>query len=153
MGQKLSNIYCLVSKTMTMCESYITKTYLEICRASSCRCIGIAGCLHYNRGSFTRFLGKSFVICQCQVGREHHSFISPKPREWMCIVRMSLLIVTFLSLISRILSLMQTTKEVNPHPCGMCQYVECLFFFFFFVCHLLNVGACIRHIAQEGAVE
>ena len=48
---------------MTMCESYLTKTYLEISGASSCRCIGIAGCVHYNRGSFTLVLGKSLVIC------------------------------------------------------------------------------------------
>jgi hypothetical protein len=34
----------------------------------------------------------------------------------MFVVQISLLIVTFLSLISSILSLMQTTKEVNPHP-------------------------------------
>ena len=56
MGQKLSNIRCLVDKTMTRCESCLTKTYLRISGASSCRCIGIVGCLHYNRGSFTRFL-------------------------------------------------------------------------------------------------
>ena len=27
------------------------------------------------------------------------------------------------------------------------------YFFFFFSCHLLNVGACVRHIAWEGQVE
>ena len=43
--------------------------------------------------------------------------------------------------------------------CAMCQHVECLLlllllpFFFLFLCHLLNVGACIRHIAREGQVE
>ena len=63
MGQKLSNIHWLVVKKMTMCESYLTITYLEICGASSCRCIGIAGCVRYNRGSFTQVLGKSLVIC------------------------------------------------------------------------------------------
>jgi hypothetical protein len=46
-----------------------------------------------------------------------HSLISREPREWMFVVQISLLIVTFLSLISQILSLMQTTKEANPHPC------------------------------------
>ena len=47
---------------MNMCESYLTKTYLKISIASSSRCIGIAGCLRYNRGSFTRVLGKTLVI-------------------------------------------------------------------------------------------
>ena len=47
MGQKLPNVHCLVDKTMKMCESYLTETYLKIARASSCRCIGIAGCLCY----------------------------------------------------------------------------------------------------------
>ena len=46
-----------------------------------------------------------------------HSLISQNPREWMFVIQISLLIVTFLSLISQNLSLMQTTKEVNPHPC------------------------------------
>ena len=45
-----------------------------------------------------------------------HSLISRNPREQMFVVQISFLIVTYLSLISRILSLMQTTKEVNPHP-------------------------------------
>jgi hypothetical protein len=45
---------------MNMCESYLTETYYKISRASSCRCIGIAGCLHYNQGSFTQFLEKNF---------------------------------------------------------------------------------------------
>ena len=55
---KLPNIHCLVDKTMNMCESYLTKTYSKSSGASSCRCIGIAGCLPYDRGSFTRFLEK-----------------------------------------------------------------------------------------------
>ena len=42
----------------------------------------------------------------------------------MFVVQISLLIVSFLSFISEDLSLMQTTKEVNPH-CTMCQHVEC----------------------------
>jgi len=41
---------------MNMCESYLTKTYLKISGASSFRCFGIAGCLHYNQASFTRSL-------------------------------------------------------------------------------------------------
>jgi hypothetical protein len=56
---------------------------------------------------------------------------------------------------------MQTAKEVNPHP-RSAPYVNMwsVFFFFFFffllllfLCHLLNVGACIHHIAWEGQVE
>ena len=54
--------HCLVDKTTTMCESYLTKTYLKIFGASSCRCTGIAECLRSGRGSFTRFLGKSLVL-------------------------------------------------------------------------------------------
>jgi hypothetical protein len=79
--------------------------------------------------------------------------ISQNPREWMFIVQISLLIVTFLSLKLWKLSLMQTTKEVNPHP----RIASCVnmwsVFFFFFCRHLLNFGACVRHIAWEGQVE
>jgi hypothetical protein len=77
-----------------------------------------------------------------------HSLVSRNPRERiMFVVQISLLIVTFLSLTSRILSLMHTTKEVNPHP----RIVPCVNMwsvFFFFLCHLLNVGACICPIAR-----
>ena len=58
-----------------------------------------------------------------------HSLISQNPRERMFVVQILLLIVIFLFLISRILSLVQTTQEVNPHPriapSAMCQHVEC----------------------------
>ena len=81
-----------------------------------------------------------------------HSLISWHPRERMFVVQISLLIVTFLSLISRNLSLMQTAKEVNPHP-RIAPFVKTFFFLFFFLCHLLNVGACVHHIAREGQVE
>ena len=65
MGQKLSNIHCLIDKTMTMRgESYLTKTYLTISGSSSCR--------YYNRGSFTQFLGETLVIWQSRVGRGHN---------------------------------------------------------------------------------
>ena len=81
-----------------------------------------------------------------------HSLISRNPRERMVVIQISLLIVTFLSLISQNLSLMQTTKEVNPHPCiAPCVYMW--IFFFFFLCHVLNVGACACHIAREDQVE
>ena len=79
----------------------------------------------------------------------------------MLIVHIPLLIVACLCLISQILSLMQTTKEVNPHPRIVpCVNMWSVFFSFFFfllllllLSHLLNVGACIRHIAREGQVE
>ena len=65
-----------------------------------------------------------------------HSLISQNPRdpkERMFIVQISLLIVTFLSLISRILSLMQTIKEVNPHPrIAPCANMWSVTFFLFF---------------------
>jgi hypothetical protein len=64
MGQQLPNIHCLIDKTMNMCKCYLTKTYLKISIASSCRCIGIAGCLRYNRGSFTQFLEILWVLAK-----------------------------------------------------------------------------------------
>ena len=78
--------------------------------------------------------------------------------ERMFVVQISLLIVTFLSFIVQNLSLMQTTEKVYPHPriepCVNMWSVTFLFLvFFFFSCHLLNVGASICHIAQEGGVE
>ena len=85
-----------------------------------------------------------------------HTLISRNPRERMFVVQISLFIVTFLSLISQNLSLMQTTKEVNPHLCiAPCvnMWSATFFFFFFFFCHILNVGACIYHIVQEGQVD
>ena len=45
-----------------MCESYWTETYLKISGASRHRCIGIAGCLCYNRGRFSRLLRKALVV-------------------------------------------------------------------------------------------
>jgi hypothetical protein len=54
-------------------------------------------------------------------------------RERIFEVRISLLIVTFLSLISWNLSLMQTTKEVNPHPhIAPCVNMWSVTFFIFF---------------------
>ena len=81
-----------------------------------------------------------------------HSLISRSPRERMFVGQLSFLIVTFLSLTSRNLSLVQTTKDVNPHPrIAPCVSMWSAFFFFYF--GLLNVGACIRHIAWEGQVQ
>ena len=45
-----------------------------------------------------------------------HSLISQNPKERMFVVQILLLIVTFLSVISQNLSLMQITQEVHPHP-------------------------------------
>ena len=85
-----------------------------------------------------------------------HSLISQNPRERMFVVQISLLIVTFLFLVSRIVSWMQAIKEGNPHP----RIEPCVNMYnvtssspFFFLCHLLSVGACICHIAQECQVE
>ena len=52
-------------------------------------------------------------------------------------------------------ALTQTTKKkINSHPCiAPCVNMWSFFFFFFFFSHLLNDGACICHIAQEGQVE
>ena len=60
-----------------------------------------------------------------------YSLISQNSRERMFLVQISLLIVTFLFFISRVLPLMQTTIEVNPHP-RIVPYVntmECPFLF------------------------
>ena len=74
-------------------------------------------------------------------------------------VQISLFIVTESSLVSQILSLVEITKEVNPHPhiapcvnMGSVTFLF-LFFFFFYLCHLLNFDACICHIAGEDQVE
>ena len=78
------------------------------------------------------------------------SLVSRNPWERMFVVQILLLIVTFLSLISQILSsIMQTTKEVNLRPrIASCVNMWSVFFF-----HLLNVSACICHIGWEGQVE
>ena len=58
---------------MNMCGHYLTNTYLKTFRASLCRCIGIAGCLCYNQESFTRFLGKIWVILIKSCGKAQNS--------------------------------------------------------------------------------
>ena len=95
-------------------------------------------------------------VCSINLHNVAHSLVSRNPRERMFVAQTSLLTVTFLSLISRILSLMQTTKEVNPHPRiapSVNMWSVTFLFFFFFLCHLLNGGACICHVTQEGQVE
>ena len=59
----------------------------------------------------------------------------------MFVVQISLLIVTFLSLISRICHQCKPPKK-STHTSSSYYYVT-----------LLNVGACVRHIALEGQVE
>jgi hypothetical protein len=69
-----------------------------------------------------------------------YSRISWNPREQMFVVQISLLIVTFLSLVSRTLSSMQTTEEVHLHSrsaphVNMWSFTFLLLFFLFFLCH------------------
>jgi uncharacterized membrane protein len=114
--------------------------------------------------------GASFNVVACLIHPKlrninphnvSHSLIFRNPRERMFIVQILLLIVTFFSLISQFFSIMQTTKEVNSHPriapCvnmwSVTLFLFLFLFFSFFLCHLLNVGACICHIAWEGQVE
>ena len=80
-----------------------------------------------------------------------HSLVSHNPTERMVCSSNLTPYCHFLFLVSRILSLMQTTKDVKPHPrIVTCVNMWSVFFFFF---HLLNVGACVRHIAWESQVE
>ena len=63
----------------------------------------------------------------------------------MFVVQVSLLTDTFFVLISQILSVMQTTKEVNPHPhIALCvnQYMKCHFFPIFFYFFLMLLVEC-----------
>ena len=66
-----------------------------------------------------------------------HSPISSNTRGHMFLVQISLLIVTFLSLISQVFfPLMQSIKEENPHPC-IAPRVS-MWSLFFFLCHILT---------------
>ena len=55
------------------------------------------------------------------------TLISQNPREWMFVGQISLLIVTFLSLISQIFVINANHQRSQPTPlhCAMCEYVEC----------------------------
>ena len=56
-----------------------------------------------------------------------HSLISWNPREGIFVVQISLLTVTFLSLILRIFVINANHQSSRPTPshCVMCRYVEC----------------------------
>ena len=77
-----------------------------------------------------------------------HSLISQKPREHMAQFKSHSLLSHFSPLYHKILSLMQTTKEVNPHPhIAPCVNMWSVFFFFFFLCHcrmLVHAYATLR---------
>ena len=92
-------------------------------------------------------------LCNINLHNINHSLIYQNPRERTFVVQnyspychISLPYITNLSW-------MQATKEVIRHP----RIVPCVniwsVVFFFFLCHLLNVGACICHITWEGQVE
>ena len=85
--------------------------------------------------SFPLNLGTQLHPKLCNINPHNipHSLVSRKPRERMFVVQISLLVVTFLSLISQVLSLVQATKEVNSHPrIALCVNMWSVFFFFFF---------------------
>jgi len=91
-------------------------------------------------------------LCNINPHNVTHSLISWNLREQMFVVRISLLIVTFLSLISWNLWLMQTTQEVNPHPrCVVCQHVECqlLILIFLLLMSLVEIW-CMRPPHRPG---
>ena len=66
-------------------------------------------------------------LCNINLHNITHSLISQNPREGMFVVQISLLIVKFLSLISRNSIIIASHKRSQPTPShfAMCQYVEC----------------------------
>ena len=82
-------------------------------------------------------------LCNINLHNVTHSMISQNPTEWLFLVEIPFLIDMFLSLISWVLPLMQTIKEVNPHPriaphVYMWDAFFLFLFFLCFLCHLLN---------------
>ena len=82
-------------------------------------------------------------LCNINLHDVTHSMISQNPTEWLFLVKIPFLIDMFLSLISWVLPLMQTIKEVNPHPriaphVYMWDAFFLFLFFLCFLCHLLN---------------
>ena len=99
-------------------------------------------------------------LCNINPHNVTHSLTSRNPRERMFVVQISFLIVTFLSLISRILSLVQTTQEVNPHP----RIAPCVtmwsatFVFLFFFPFLMPLVECwcmhmSHHVGRPSGVD
>ena len=76
-----------------------------------------------------------------------HSLLFRNPGGRMFVVQISFLTVIFLSLVSRISSSMQTTKEVNPHPrIAPCVNMwSAIFFFFFFFLFMPLVECWCMH--------
>ena len=76
-------------------------------------------------------------LCNINPYNVIHYTISQNPMNQLFLVQILLLIVTFLSLNSQVLPLMQTIIEFNPNP----RIVPCVntwSVIFFFLCHLLN---------------
>jgi hypothetical protein len=66
-------------------------------------------------------------LCNINIHNVTHSLISRNPRKRMFVLQISLLIVTFLSFISRIFVINANHQRSQPTPshCTMCQYAEC----------------------------
>jgi hypothetical protein len=65
----------------------------------------------------------------CNIGLHNvtHSPISRNPREWMFVVQILLLIVTFFSYITIfVINANHQRSQLTPSHCDMCQHVECL---------------------------
>jgi hypothetical protein len=79
-----------------------------------------------------------------------HSLISRNPRERMFVVQISLFIVTFSPYITKFVINANHKRSQLLHP----RIAPCVnMWSATFLCHLLNVGACICHIVHEGKVE
>jgi hypothetical protein len=82
-----------------------------------------------------------------------HALISPNPRQQMFVVQVSLLIVTFLSLISSdfVIDANHQRSQPTPSHCAMCQYVECRLHIFNFPFLLLMslVGCWCMHMPHR----
>ena len=99
--------------------------------------IGMWQCLHFVLFQVDQYIWEVHPkLRNTNLHNVTHSLISRNPREQMFVVQISLLIVSFLSLISWILSLIQTTNEVNSHP-GIAPCVNMWSVTFFILIHIL----------------